>query len=195
MINNEKLPKDQKIISMKELRNIGYSQYMVSKLVDGGKLIKLNKSYYENADYQGEESDFYYVEAYAQSGVICLMSAAVYYNLTAYIPDSVEIAIPRKAKVSTIPEWPPMKIHYYTDERYILGMVTVQEGKNQFRIYDIEKTVVDIVFYRERVGIEETKEILHNYLRRQDRQLDRLYAYAKKLRCEKIIRTYLEVLI
>ncbi|MBO5503443.1 MAG: hypothetical protein J5969_03080 [Lachnospiraceae bacterium] len=195
MIINEKLPKDQKIISMKELRNIGYSQYMVSKLVDRGKLIKLNKSYYENADYQGEESDFYYVEAYAQSGVICLMSAAVYYNLTAYIPDSVEIAIPRKAKVSTIPEWPPMKIHYYTDERYTLGMVTVQEGKNQFRIYDIEKTVVDIVFYRERVGIEETKEILHNYLRRQDRQLDRLYAYAKKLRCEKIIRTYLEVLI
>ena len=195
IIINEKLPKDQKIISMKELRNIGYSQYMVSKLVDRGKLIKLNKSYYENADYQGEESDFYYVEAYAQSGVICLMSAAVYYNLTAYIPDSVEIAIPRKAKVSTIPEWPPMKIHYYTDERYALGMITVKEGKNKFRIYDIEKTVVDIVFYREKVGIEETKEILHSYLRRQDRQLDRLYAYAKKLRCEKIIRTYLEVLI
>jgi len=195
MKNKENLPEDQKIISMKELRDIGYSQYMVSKLVDGEKLIKLNKSYYENTGYQGEESDFYYVEAYAPKGVICLMSAAVYYNLTSYIPDAVEIAIPRKAKISTIPEWPPIKIHYYTDERYTLGMITVQEGKNQFRIYDIEKTVVDIVFYRERVGIEETKEILHSYLRRQDRQLDQLYAYAKKLHCEKTIRTYLEVLI
>ena len=195
MKNKENLPEDQKIISMKELRDIGYSQYMVCKLVDGGKLIKLNKSNYENTGYQGEESDFYYVEAYAPKGVICLMSAAVYYNLTAYIPDAVEIAIPRKAKVSTIPEWPPMKIHYYADERYALGMITVKEGKNKFRIYDIEKTVVDIVFYREKVGIEETKEILHSYLRRQDRQLDRLYAYAKKLHCEKTIRTYLEVLI
>ena len=195
MNNKENLPEDQKIISMKELRDIGYSQYMVCKLVDGGKLIKLNKSNYENTGYQGEESDFYYVEAYAPKGVICLMSAAVYYNLTSYIPDAVEIAIPRKAKVSTIPEWPPMKIRYYTDQRYALGMITVKEGKNQFRIYDIEKTVVDIVFYREKVGIEETKEILHSYLRRQDRQLDRLYAYAKKLHCEKIIRTYLEVLI
>ena len=195
MKNKENLPEDQKIISMKELRDIGYSQYMVCKLVDGGKLIKLNKSNYENTGYQGEESDFYYVEAYAPKGVICLMSASVYYNLTAYIPDAVEIAIPRKAKVSTIPEWPPMKIHYYTDERYALGMITVKEGKNKFRIYDIEKTVVDIVFYREKVGIEETKEILHSYLRRQDRQLDRLYAYAKKLHCEKTIRTYLEVLI
>ena len=195
MINAENIPKDQKIISMKELKDIGYSQYMVSKLVDRGKLIKLNKSYYENTGYQGEESDFYYVEAYAPNGVVCLMSAAVYYNLTAFIPDAVEIAIPRKAKVSTIPEWPPMKVHYFTDERYALGLVTVQEGNNLFRIYDIEKTVADIVFYRERVGIEETKEVLHNYLRRQDRQLDRLYAYAKMLRCEKIIRTYLEVLI
>ena len=195
MIKKENLPEDQKIFSMKELKDRGYSQYMVSKLVDRGKLIKLNKSYYENTSYQGEESDFYYVEAYAPSGVICLMSAAVYYNLTVFIPDAVEIAIPRKAKVSTIPEWPPMKVHYYTDERYALGLVTVQEGNNLFRIYDIEKTVVDIVFYRERVGIEETKEVLHNYLRRQDRQLNRLYAYAKKLHCEKIIRTYLEVLI
>ena len=195
MVNVKSLPEDKKIISMKELKDIGFSQYMVGKLVDEGKLIKLNKSYYEITGYYGEESDFYYTEAYAPSGVICLLSAAVYYNLTTYIPDEIDIAIPRKAKVSTIPEWPPMKIHYYTDERHALGMVTVQEGRNQFRIYDIEKTVVDIVFYREKVGIEETKEILHNYLRRRERQLDRLYAYAKKLHCEKILRTYLEVLI
>ena len=51
------------------------------------------------------------------------------------------------------------------------------------------------MFFREKIGIEETKEILHKYLRSQDRQLDRLYAYAKKLHCEKTIRTYLEVLI
>ena len=101
MINDENIPKNKIIISMKELRDRGYSQYMVSKLVDEGKLIKLNKSYYENTGYQGEESDFYYVEAYAPRGVICLMSAAVYYNLTTFIPDAVEIAIPRKAQVST----------------------------------------------------------------------------------------------
>ena len=59
MKNKENLREDQKNISMKELRTIGYSQYMVCKLVDGGKLIKLNKSNYENTGYQGEESDFY----------------------------------------------------------------------------------------------------------------------------------------
>ena len=189
------LPEDQKIFSMKELKEKGFSQYKVSKLVEEGKLIKLNKSYYENAEYRGEESDFYYIEAYAPKGVICLLSAAVYYHLTTFIPDAVDVAIPRKAKVSTMPDWPQMNVHHYTDDRHELGVTTVKEGKNEFQIYDMEKTVVDIVFYREKVGIEETKEILHSYLRRQDRQLDRLYAYAKKLHCEKTIRTYLEVLI
>ena len=64
MVSTAILPEDQKIFSMQELKEKGFSQYKVSKLVREGKLIKLNKSYYENADYRGEESDFYYTEAY-----------------------------------------------------------------------------------------------------------------------------------
>ena len=189
------LPEDQKIFSMQEVHSKGFSQYKIGKLVDEGKLLKLNKSYYENAEYRGEESDFYYVEAYAPKGIICLLSAAVYYNLTTYIPDAVDVAIPRKAKVSAMPDWPQMNVHHYTDSRHELGITTVREGRNGFQIYDIEKTVVDIVFYREKVGIEETREILVTYLRRMDRNLNRLLKYAKLMKCDKVMRQYLEVLI
>lgn len=189
------LPEDQKIISMQELKSEGFSQYRVSKLVSEGKLIKLNKSYFENTEYSGEDSDFYYTEAYAPKGVICLLSAAVYYHLTTFVPDAVDVAIPRKSKVSTVPEWPQLNIHHYTDDRYELGVTMVREGKNKFRIYDMEKTVVDIVFYREKVGIEETKEILVTYLQRKDRNLNRLLKYAKLMKCDKVMRQYLEVLV
>ena len=189
------LPEDQKIFSMQELKSKGFTQYKIGKLVDEGKLLKLNKSYYENAEYCGEESDFYYVEAYAPKGIICLLSAAVYYNLTTYIPVAVDVAIPRKAKVSTMPDWPQMNVHHYTDSRHELGITTVREGKNEFQIYDIEKTVVDIVFYREKVGIEETREILVTYLRRMDRNLNRLLKYAELMKCDKVMRQYLEVLV
>jgi predicted transcriptional regulator of viral defense system len=195
MNNTGILPENQKIFSMKELKDFGFSQYKVSKLVDEGKLKKLNKGYYENAVYQGEESDFYYTEAYTPNGVICLLSAAVYYNLSTYIPDAVDIAIPRKAKVSAIPDWPKMNVHYYTNERYGLGINTVQEGGNEFRIYDMEKTVVDIVFYREKIGIEETKEVLVTYLKRNDRNVNRLLKYGEMMKCGKVIREYLEVLV
>lgn len=195
MVSTAILPEDQKIFSMQELKGKGFSRYKVSKLVREGKLIKLNKSYYENADYRGEESDFYYTEAYAPKGVICLLSAAVYYHLTTFIPDAVDVAIPRKAKVSTMPDWPQMSVHHYTDDRHELGVITVKEGGNEFQIYDIEKTVVDIVFYREKVGIEETKEILVTYLQRKDRNLNRLLKYAELMKCDKAMRQYLEVLV
>lgn len=189
------LPKDKKIFSMQELKENGLSQYKVGKLVNEGKLLKLNKSHYENMEYKGEESDFYYVSAYASEGVVCLLSAAVHYNLTTYIPDAVDVAIPRKGRISIMPDWPKMNVHYYTDERYSLGISAVEEGRNGFRIYDIEKTVVDIIFYREKVGIEETKEILVNYLRRKDRNLNRLLEYSRLMKCEKTVRQYLEVLV
>ena len=157
--------------------------------------MKLNKKYYENTNYQGEESDFYYVPAYTPKGVVCLMSAASYYNLTTMRLDAVDVAIQRKAKVSTMPDWPVLSIYYYSDERFETGIEMIQEGKNQFRIYDIEKTVVDIVSFREKIGIEETKEVLINYLRRKDRNLNRLLRYAELLKCGEVMKTYLEVLV
>jgi hypothetical protein len=51
------------------------------------------------------------------------------------------------------------------------------------------------VFYREKVGIEETKEILVTYLQRKDRNLNRLLKYAELMKCDKTMRQYLEVLV
>ena len=186
---------DQMIISIEELKEKGLTLYKINHLVNQGVLKKLNKKFYENTGFQGEESDFYYAYAYVPAGVVCLLSAAVYYNLTTYRPDAVDVAIQRKSKVSTLPAWPEVNLYYYTDERFELGIEVIKEGKNLFRIYDIEKTVVDIVFYREKVGIEETKKILTNYLRRKDRNINRLVKYAELMKCGDIMKKYLEVLL
>ena len=190
-----KVSNEQLIFSIQELKDKGLSYYKINQLVKQGILIKLNKNYYENTNFDGEESDFYYAYAYVPNGVICLLSAAVYYNLSTYRPDAIDIAIPRKARVSTLPEWPELKIYYFTDERFSVGAEIIEVGKNKFRIYDIEKTVVDIVFYREKMGVEETKEVLSNYLHRKDRNLNKLIRYAEMLKCEDTINKYLEVLI
>ena len=190
-----KVSNEQLIFSIQELKDKGLSYYKINQLVKQGILIKLNKKYYENTNFDGEESDFYYAYAYVPNGVICLLSAAVHYNLSTHRPDAIDIAIPRKARVSTLPEWPEFKIYYFTDERFSVGAEIIEVGKNKFRIYDVEKTVVDIVFYREKMGVEETKEVLNNYLHRKDRNLNKLIRYAEMLKCEDTINKYLEVLI
>lgn len=194
-MNTEIISNDQMFFSVQELRDKGLSYYKISQMVEHGKLVKLNKKIYENTGYKGDESDFYYVYAYVPSGVVCLMSAASYYNLSSDRPDMVDVAIPRKSKISTLPTWPELNVCYFTDERFDVGIDTVVEGKNQFRIYNIEKTVVDIVFYREKIGIEEMKEVLVTYLRREDRNINRLIRYSELLKCGDAMKKYLEVLV
>jgi len=174
---------------------LGFTHYKINKLVDEGTLIKLNKKNYENSNFKGEDLDFYFVHAYAPTGVVCLMSAAVFYNLTTYRPDSIDVAVSKKKNVSTLPDWPSFNLYYFEKNRFQTGVQIIEEGPNQFQIYDIEKTVVDIVYYRNKIGIEETKEILMNYLNRNDRDINKLYRYAEQLKCGYILRTYLEVLV
>lgn len=190
MISNNQL-----FFSTEELKEQGLSLYKINRLVSQGILKKRNKKFYENTRYRGEESDFYYAYAYVPNGVVCLMSAAAYYDLTTYRTDAVDIAIRRKSRIATLPDWPEINLYYYTDERYQLGITTVTDGKNRFQIYDIEKTVTDIVFYREKIGVEETKEILTGYLKRKDRNLNCLMKYAENMKCGEIMRNYLEVLV
>ena len=186
---------NKKFITTSELKDMGYSYYKIGKLEEQGILSRVNRSTYENLTYKGDENDFFSAEAFVPYGVICLMSAARYYELTNFLPDAVDVAIERKKKVNTLPEWPEIRIFYFDASRMDLGVTEVRDGDNCFHIFDIEKTVVDIIYYRNKIGIEETAEVLRNYLKRRDRQIDRLYAYAKRLRCEKIVRTYLEVLV
>lgn len=190
-----KIAEDKKFITTTELKNMGYTYYKIDKLEKVGILSRINRSTYENLEYKGDENDFFSAEAYVPNGVICLMSAARYYGLTNFLPDAVDVAIERKKKVNTLPEWPEIRIFYFSQSRMDIGVKKIYEGKNCFHIFDIEKTVVDIIYYRNKIGIEETSEVFKNYLKRRDRQIDRIYAYAKRLCCEKVVRTYLEVLI
>ena len=187
---------DQKLVfSSDELQKQGFSYYQITKMVGQGKLVRLNKSYYENAGFPGDINDFYYVQAYAPQGVVCLMSAAVYYGLTTFRPEAIDVAVPPKTKLSTLPKSQSLALHYFSNDRHTLGVCAISKNRNTFKIYDIEKTVVDIISRRNKVGIEETKEILTNYLARQDRNINKLYRYAEKLSCLKILKTYLEVLV
>lgn len=177
-----------------ELHDLNLSNYKINKLVEEGTLRKINNRFYENMTYNGDFNDFTYISAYIE-GVVCLISAASYYELTSIRPLIIDIAVHRKSKVRNLPEWPTIKPYYFSDDRYHTGIVNINDNGNRFKIYDLEKTVIDIIYYREKIGIVETKEILINYLSRKDRNLNLLYEYAEKLNCEKILKTYMEVLL
>lgn len=186
---------DQQYISRDDLYDKGFSQYKIKKLVDDGKLVVINRRFFENPDYDGDINEFYSVNAYAPKGVICLISAAVYHNLTTSRPLRIDVALPRRSRIPDSPDWPRMQYYLFSGERYSTGIETVAEGENKYSIYDREKTVCDILFYRNKLGFEPAADVLRNYLEKQDRDINRLMKYAECLRCGNLLRGYMEVLI
>lgn len=190
-----KLDNSKKVYTRIDLQEMGYERYAIDQMVQKEMLIKITGSVFENHNYDGAESDFYFIPALIKEGIVCMFSAAVYYGLSNYWPEQIDVAVRKDKKIVTLPKRPPINIYHFGKDRYELGVVTINDNGNCFKIYDIEKTVVDIIYFRNQVGIEETKEILINYLNRKDRNINKLYMYAEKTNCLKILKTYMEVLI
>ena len=142
------LAANRKYYTTSELKNMGYSYYKIGQMEDNGQLHRITKTTYENLSYNGDENDFVNAAAFVPDGVICPISVARYYELTDFLPDVIDVAIERKKKVSTLPDWSEIKIFYFAALRMDTSVVQIMEGSDSFRIFDIEKTVVDIIYYR-----------------------------------------------
>ena len=59
-------------------------------------------------------------------------------------------------------------------------------------MFDVERTVCDLVKFRNKTGKDTMLEAIKNYLNRPDKDISRLLSYARALRVERIIIPYLE---
>ena len=88
------------------------------------------------------------------------------------------------------------KMYFIKPELHDLGRTTLKTPfGNEVNCYDLERTICDIVRSRNKVGTETFLSALKAYASRPDKNLNRLYSYAKQLRVSSIIRKYLEVLL
>ncbi len=128
------LEANKKYYTTGELKDMGYSYYKIGQMEENGQLHRINRTTYENLSYKDDENDFINAAAYVPDGVICLMSAARYYELTDFLPDVINVAINRKKKVSTLPDWPEIKIFYFDPSRMDTGVKEIKEGGDSFDI-------------------------------------------------------------
>lgn len=89
-----------------------------------------------------------------------------------------------------------IKVYTIKKEFLELGKTIVTNNMgNKIPMYNLERTICDLVRNRSNYEIQDFQTALKTYVRRKDRDLNLLMDYAKKLRVEKKIRQYLEVLI
>ena len=124
------------------------------------------------------------------NGVICLISALAYHEITTQIPHEVYLALGRGAEPPRM-EYPPIRIFWFTGEAFTEGIDKCKLDGVQVRIYSREKTIADCFKYRNKIGLDTAIEALKLYRERKRFKVDDLMRFARVCRVEKVIRPYL----
>lgn len=177
-----------------DIRKKGIHHSHLKELQEDGTIIKVKHGLFsltENPQY----SSLIESQLSIPDGIICMGTALSYYNYTTWDPPIIHIAIPKGRKIK-LPEYPPVQLFYFSGKFYETGITTEELGTGgTVRIYDREKTICDIIRYRNRIGIDIMREALGEYVASKDRNLNKLISYGKKLNIITVLRTYLEVLL
>jgi predicted transcriptional regulator of viral defense system len=127
-------------------------------------------------------------------GVVCLLSALRFHNLTTQSPYEVWMAIDVKArrpKEKII----PLRIVRFSGEALTAGVEDHKvEGLN-VKVYRPAKTVADCFKYRNKIGLDVALEALRDCWRKRVATADELWRYAEVCRVARVMRPYLESLV
>lgn len=176
-----------------ELIRQGISNAYLKVLVADGLLTQLKRGLYRLSAKQVGDS-LMDVQAIVPSGIFCLGTALEHYGLTTYVPGEYHVAIESKDKIR-LPEYPPIRLFYYDSETFPMGMEEKVSEDMTYRIYSRERTLCDAVKFRNKIGKDIVLESIRNYMKLPEKNLQKLYEYARKLRVEKLMGNYLEILV
>jgi len=181
---NDGFLKSQEISTRTQWRHLG-------KMLKDNSVTKIKRGLYRLNDIS---STWQYAEIanLIPDGILCMYSTWLHYELSVQIPQCFNIAVEKSRKI-VLPDYPPIKLYFWKQEYYELGIDTQIIDGFSVRIYDLEKSVCDAVKFRNKIGMETTAEIIKNYLSREERNFTKLMKYARIMRIEKIMRTYIEI--
>lgn len=88
------------------------------------------------------------------------------------------------------------KLYYVNKGLLELGKTEVIDNfGNKIPMYDLERTIVDLIRNRSKFEIQDFNTAMKTYAKRTDKNLTRLAEYAKTFKVEKVLMTYMEVLL
>ena len=162
---------------------------------DSGILEQLSRGSYRLAG-QGPLSnpDLVTVASRVPQGVLCLISALSFHNLTTQIPHHVSIALGRSMRNPTI-GFPPLKVYRYNEHCYQSGIEEHLIDGIALNVYSPEKTLADCFKFRNKIGMDIVLEALKSYRESSIFKIKELLQYARICRVEKIMKPYLEALL
>jgi len=165
---------------MRELKKAGIHTRIIAKAVKEGVIEKVKPGLYKLVEYPWDEhGSFADVCNANKKAVVCLLSAASYWELTTFNPSEIYVVVPNNTDKFTL-EYPPIKVYYFVERYYDPGIETLNTKSGTVKIYNKEKTIGDLFRYISKIGEDIALESLKNYMRDKKRNIGNLIEFSEK---------------
>jgi predicted transcriptional regulator of viral defense system len=162
---------------------------------DAGQIIELTRGVFRRSDAPAATyPDLLAVAHRAPMAVACLLTAASIHDLTDDIPPAVQIAVPRSSTRPRI-SYPPVEVFQFHADTFNLGLDSIDAAPGEpVRVYSPERTVIDLMRLRRRIGEPTALIALRRYLERRTTRPGQLLELARALDVLGPTRAALDVL-
>lgn len=182
------------IVRLSEFKQAGITAATVSRMVEAGEVIRLTRGLYQlpdaplNANHSLAEA-----AKRVPKGVVCLVSALAYHELTDQLPRTVWVAIGARAWAPKA-EGPPIRIVRFADTLLADAVITVRIESVPVKIFGVAKTIADCFRHRRTVGQTVALEGLQEALRQRKATPAEIARHAERGGVATVMRPYLEAL-
>lgn len=177
---------------MAEAVRAGVHRRTLYGLRDAGILDQLSRGLYRLADAPPlGNPDLVTVAKRIPKGVVCLVSALAFHDLTTQIPHEVYLAVPRKSEPPRL-DYPPIRVFRFGTQAYPAGVESHDIDGTLVCVYSREKTLADCFKFRNKIGLDTAVEALRRYRQQGRIDAESLLRHAQACRVVNVIRPYLE---
>jgi predicted transcriptional regulator of viral defense system len=189
-----RLIEKQGIVRSRDLEAQGVSRTMLGRLVAQDLVVREARGLYVTAGHEPSEAhSLAQVAKRVPEGVICLLTALRFHELTTQSPAEVWIAIAEKARRPKL-DYPRLRIARFSGAALTTSIETHQVEGVTIRVYSAAKTVADCFKYRNKVGIDVAVEALRDFSRRYRGGSNELVRCTQVCRVSRVMQPYLDAI-
>lgn len=187
------LLQEKEIVSPRELQALGIAPSYLHRLYKQGLVVRLERGLYALPSLKiTEHHSLAIIGKRVPEGVICLLSALQFHDLTTQNPSRVWLALPNRKRTPQI-TYPPLRFIRLSGEALTAGVEEHRIEGVMVRIYNPAKTVADCFKYRHKIGLDVAIEALQACRAERKCSGDELWHYAKICRVSSVMKPYLEI--
>ena len=178
----------EKPFSLSQAAKLGVSRYVLGKLLSEGVVEQLARGVYRASKGDISEEDQYQAATLrvGTPSAICLISALSHYQLTDTIPKKTWIMVPLSKRTA----YRDLKVFRTHHPGWEIGI----EKREGYSITSLERTIVDCLNLRARIGTQIGIEALRKAVTSKNTTLAKIMEMAVKLDVVHRIRPYIEAL-